>query len=98
MKTEILTKIRLHKKENPIYSAQLEKEFDVSGIHLREIIHELRLEGHPIGSGSNGYFYATDKTELKDTIDNLLGREIKIREVRLALEKCFSQDNQLRLI
>lgn len=98
MKTEILAKIKLHTKENPIYSVQIEKYFDISGIQLREIIHELRLEGYPIGSGNDGYFYARDKSELIDTINNLLGREIKIREVRLALEKCFSKDNQLNLL
>ena len=98
MKDRIEARIHLHRKENPIFSSELEEMFNISGEKLRTIIHELRSENKPIASSRNGYFWAKDLFELQETINHLEGREISIRRVRHSLEKCFDDNNQMSFI
>ncbi|MFJ8247249.1 hypothetical protein [Peribacillus asahii] len=39
---------------------------------VRFIVHQLRVEGHPIGSYSKGYYYATTEWEIEDTMEFVL--------------------------
>jgi len=40
---------------------------------IRYLVHELRLEGHPICSGQRGYYYAKTSDELAVTVKFLKG-------------------------
>jgi hypothetical protein len=35
---------------------------------IRHMVHDLRLEGCPICSGSTGYYYASNSSELSETL------------------------------
>lgn len=98
MKDQVEMKIYIHTKQNPILSSEIEKELDLPGIVVRDIIRELRRESKPIASCDKGYFWAKNFEELKDTIDDLERREISLRRTRHALENCFSKEAQLPLI
>lgn len=39
---------------------------------IRYIIHQLRKDNHPICSGSKGYYYSTNATDINKTIDFIL--------------------------
>lgn len=84
--------------EEPIKSKTIENRTGLRGFELREIIHELRLSGHPIGSTSDGYFIAKSKWELDHTIAQLKSRGSKIFEVADALENCFDEQTQMELL
>ena len=48
------------------------------GEPTRKMIHDLRVEGHPIGSDSRGYFIALAAGDLDVTIAHLAGRAAAI--------------------
>lgn len=98
MKDQLLVLLRLANINKPIYSNELEIKLETSGVEIRELIRELRREGHPIAACKQGYFYARDMSELKDTIEDLEGRETSLRITRKAMENCFSQQDQLSFI
>lgn len=50
-------------KDNKIYSAELEREFNVSGTEIRDIVRELRREGFPI-IGGNGYYCSHEDIDI----------------------------------
>jgi hypothetical protein len=86
----VLTKIRLHKRGNPIVSRQLEEEFSITGERVRELVRLMRREGTPIGACSDGYFYADTYDEIESTIEDLRQREESLRFTRIALLKKFN--------
>ena len=55
-------------KENAVQSKQLEKKFGLTGRSLRRRIAQLRQNGFPICSDSNGYFLAEAQNEINDTV------------------------------
>jgi biotin operon repressor len=63
-----------HEKDNPVISACIETKLGLSGPEVRQIIRRLRKAGHPICSGSNGYYWATDADDLQSTINHLRTR------------------------
>ena len=91
-KYHIQKTIERHNSDNPIYSKTLEQQFGVKGIVIRHIIRELRLEGHPIASGSKGYFYAKYKTELQPTIDSLKSRGMDMLATADKLNKVYEEE------
>lgn len=85
--TEILLKeMYQHNKHNKIKSYEIERRFDVKGKTVRETVNELRRMGYPICSDNQGYFYATEKTDLYETITNL---EHRIRGIKNALNGLY---------
>jgi len=75
--------------ENPIYSAEIEKRFNVNGSVVRDTIRELRREGFPIANSKKGYYLARDKDELADTIEDLKCRSMSMLVTIKALEQAF---------
>lgn len=98
MKDEIESVIRLHRAETPIYSVELEKRFDISGISLREIIRDLRRESKPIANSKHGYYWALNYSEILPTIDDLESRAMSILQTVKVLRNCFTKENQLPLL
>ena len=94
----ILTKIRLHKRVNPILSRQLEEEFQINGVKVREIVRLLRREGQPIassGGDSEGYYYADTYGDIEPTLNNLKARETDLRFTRIQMLKKFNMEESL---
>ncbi|MDR0469692.1 MAG: hypothetical protein LBH09_06925 [Peptococcaceae bacterium] len=83
-----------------VKSPVLEARFGISGRVLREMINELRCQGHPVCSDENGYYYASTEAELLATIRQLNSRISKIAKAKNGLvrtaKKC-KDDGQLRL-
>ena len=50
---------------------------------VRKMIHDMRLEGYPIGSCHRGYYILTNEVELLDTVRHLNSR---IKEIRNAVD------------
>jgi len=80
-----------------IYSIELEKEFEVNGPKIREIIRGLRREGIPIGNSSKGYYYARDYSEIKDTVNDLRSRALSMIETATKMESNFLKPEQLKI-
>lgn len=56
---------------------------------IRHMINAARSNGSPICSGQKGYYVATDKEEIKNTIDSLRGRITKMEKAIAGLEACL---------
>lgn len=100
MKFEILEIIRHHSIDDRIKSNQIRKELEWLGIQaepsqIRAEVNMLRVEGYPIGSDSNGYFFAKDQTELSHTKAQLISRADKMIKAVRGLDKCFRAELEL---
>ena len=56
---------------------------------LRDVINALRQEGNPICSGLVGYWYAKDEYELRQNIEALDGRALKIMSATKGMRDCL---------
>ncbi len=52
---------------NAIKAVDINKRFPLTPRQIREVVNRLRCEGVPICSGSMGYYYASNSTELART-------------------------------
>lgn len=100
MKFEILEIIQHHDIGNRIKSNQICKELGWLGIQaepsqIRGEINSLRVEGHPIGSDSRGYFLAKNQTELSHTKAQIISRVEKMVKAVKGLDKCFQIEPEL---
>lgn len=94
----IETKIKLHKRGNPIISKHIEEEFGISGDKVREVVRLLRRQGVPIaaaGGIEEGYFIAETYDQIEPTILDLKAREESLRFTRLQMMKKFDMDEGL---
>lgn len=69
--------------DNALLGYRLCSVFGLTSSLLRRNINELRVEGHPVCSDSNGYFYAACPEEIDITIAHLASRS---REMNRAME------------
>lgn len=76
-------------KDYPICSSELAEAFGVPRTMIRHMINAARSNGSPICSGQKGYYVATDKEEIKSTIDSLRGRIAKMEKAIAGLEECL---------
>lgn len=63
---------------------------EMTGFNAREIrnmVHQLRLEGEPICSGGSGYWYAEDSEEVANTLIWLKEMIIHLNRVHEALKE-----------
>jgi len=67
--------------------------YKITEARVRKIINHIRTNGLVSGlmATSNGYYIATHRTELKEYIESLRGRELAIRTVRQNMEKQMIQ-------
>lgn len=63
--------LRLHHsgKENSVYAKDM-KQFG-NAREIRFLVHELRTQGIPICSGNDGYYFAKNAQEVKQTLNFL---------------------------
>ena len=90
-------------EKNPIKSYIIQRTFTITDIVVRQIIGKLRDQGHPIGSGKQGFWYAKNASELQSTIDELTDRmSVMSRRKQMLLKAQNSllveADGQLRLL
>lgn len=90
LKANILDIIKGHPESGPVYSEQLECMFQINGPALRDIIRELRRDGHPIANSHAGYYYARSFEQIKDTVDDLEGRARSLLTTANKLRKSFN--------
>ena len=63
---------RYHTGESSaIHGKELADRFQIEVRTLQYAIHRLRLEGYPVCSSKNGYFYAASQREINATIGRL---------------------------
>jgi hypothetical protein len=68
---------------------------------LRDIINSLRQKAYPICSGIKGYWYAKDIAELRENIEALDGRAIKIMTATKGMKEtleAWTRNNQATLL
>lgn len=80
-------------KENAITNAYMvekmrEHGYDLTEIRVRKIINYIRTHGliDCLMASNKGYYISTDKNEMNNYCQSLLGREEAIHEVRMAME------------
>ena len=88
----ILASIKLRTKKNPIYSGELESQYNLTGFEVRNIIRELRRDGEPIANSKQGYYYARNINEIQETLQDLRGRATSLLNTARLLENRFISD------
>lgn len=73
--------------ENAILAGRLCSMLGITGRLLRRAITELQVEGHPICSDTNGYFYAVSVDEIESTVAHLTSRAQEMEAARDGLLK-----------
>jgi len=72
---------------HPLQANILCELIGIPGTKLRELVHEARMNGAPIGSGPKGYYLAREPDHLDFTIEHGMSRAAKIQEYVLALQQ-----------
>lgn len=81
--------LRCATRETPLLSREIEKELDIPGSAVRSLARHARLNGKPICSNQNGYFYATTREELQSTLEHLRQRASIMLEMASRMEAVF---------
>ena len=79
--------------ENAILAGRLCNMLGITGRLLRRAITELQVEGYPVCSDTNGYFYAVNVEEIDSTIHHLTTRAQEMETARDGLLK--AKDNYM---
>lgn len=74
-------------RENAISGKQLKKMLRVRDVGLRNMVHNLRVDGVPICSDRTGYFYPANAWEVIATIGHLRRMRDGVEESIRGLEK-----------
>lgn len=72
-----------------------QRDLGLTGVEIRALVNMYRRNKIPIGSSSNGYFYARNEDDIQNTIQHMKERERSIRACRIGLEKSFIKQNNL---
>lgn len=92
IKYNILKSIRGLPAGSYIYSVEIENKYQLSGPSVRDMIRELRREGHPIVGSSKGYYLGN----VLDTADDLERRAYDMLKTASSLRKNF-KPQQLKI-
>lgn len=76
---------------NAISGRQLCEYFGLTGSLIRKLISKLRIEGHPVCSDGNGYFYASTVQEIDATIGHLSSRRKEMMHAEKGLRQAKEQ-------
>jgi hypothetical protein len=108
---KFLSSMSSHPLNNPVKSKDIEEgltkmvrkfypDKNISGSHVRQLVRHLRRKGYPIGSGSNGYYWAQNQEEWNEGIKNLRSRALDLlktyqeaRKIKIELN-LFNQPNE----
>jgi len=89
---------------HPITGKQIVSDYfvryqsEICDVNVREAVHCLRVNGEPIGSNADGYYYCTSEHEWNETRSRLLGRIKNQRAAADAPSLRFAQENNLNLL
>lgn len=61
-------------RKHPICGSAIADAFGISGAEVRRLVNAARTNGDPICSSGRGYYIASDRDEVQQTIDSLQGR------------------------
>lgn len=75
-------------REQPILGSHIAKALGITGVKVRKQINDARSCGDPICSSSRGYYIASSKEELNDTIESMLGRIEGFSRAVAGLQQC----------
>lgn len=78
-------------RKRPVRGATITSAFGVSGVRVRNMVNSARCKGDPICSNGNGYYIASDKYELEDTIASIKGRISVMNNAVDGLEQYLTQ-------
>ena len=99
MQNHVIAMIHNRTKENPIYSAEIERRLGVTGVTIREIVHTARTEKNiPICAESKGYFMPSNKAEADRTINSLRSRARQNNEAANGIELFYKTEKQETLL
>lgn len=75
-------------KSKPVKSKVIEERFGLAGSRIRKVIHYFRSSASvPVLSTSRGYYYSTDKQNIRDQITSLRQRARSIDSCADGLQK-----------
>ena len=101
-KDRVLNLLKFDSSElKPITSKRIQRQFNMNDVEVRQTIRQLRLDCHPAGSGSKGFYFATKGSELNASIADLKSRVSAIVDVIKKLEDARERlldDNGQRLL
>ena len=86
----VLLGLQARSVDNPVTARQITAALSISGPAVRAIVNHLREQGHPIGSGGKGYWYASAPNELGTTITHLEQRIRSMERAARGLRKAFN--------
>ena len=81
---------KLNNTTKPVRSHELERLTGLGSAALRDLVHRLRVKGHPICSSTKGYWIGT-REEVLDSAHSLEQRARSIKEAAEELRKCTPQ-------
>ena len=74
-------------KNNVVTGKTLSSYFGTTPMGIRILVNKARYNGYAICSCKRGYYYAENKTDIQETINQLNGRISKIKDAISGLEK-----------
>ena len=89
----ILRGIQHRRKSNPVKSKQIENALGISGTVVRDVVSSLRNQGIPIYSGSTGYYYDPEWSDMPKCIAHLKQRSRAMLRTVSALEQSMGSQN-----
>lgn len=95
MRTKVLALLKATAtgRENAVKAKAIKAYLGLGDSQLRDIVNSLRLEGNPICSCGSGYFYASNKVEVNESINQLQSRIMSILSAKQGLISSLDQFN-----
>ena len=99
IKNTILYHIKQRTRENPIRSKEISYKLVCSDVHIRDAVHELRPKDNiPVCSGGRGYYFPTDISEARHSINHLRSRARKMMDAAKGMEEHYMKQEKTSLI
>lgn len=93
-KLPILSTIKERNINEPIKMGEIASRYGISDRLVRDVIHELRLEGNPVCGDSKGYFWPKYKNEWDRTAQRLGSYVKRLQEVIDGGNSFYQEDKQ----
>lgn len=84
----------LTENEGKTVNSDLCKTFSLKPSTVRAIVNYARSQGEPICSDREGYFYSTDPTHIRATIEHLESRIAKQQEAVDGMKRLLVQEDK----
>ena len=93
-KLPILSTIKERNINEPIKMGEIASRYGISDRLVRDVIHELRLEGNPVCGDSKGYFWRKYRNEWDRTAQRLGSYVKRLQEVIDGGNSFYQEDKQ----